>query len=232
MPLIVSRGALCAAAFGFGSVAKSVVWGTPTSLGVNASTTGATVTLTGCTVPAGALIVVCVMDNAAVAGSVADTLNSYALASSVVVNAANILQAFYAYNVTALSSGTITYTKHTSGATAVISAFYITGELTGSTPLDLVTLPTSGTSTSPSITSGTPTVSNEFFVGFIGTPTAGVTLTQDVTHAWQNFPVIENANNTIAGGSFVNAGSGALTYAPTLSGSVKWGALLISFKHS
>lgn len=232
MPTMISVGALSARAFGFGHGSTGPAFGALTSLGTNTNATGATLALTGCTVPGGALVVVCVMEAATVAGSVADNApNTYSLASSVVVNAADIVQAFYSSNVNFLSGGTITYTKHTSGSACVISAFYITGELTSGSPLDLVTTPTTGTSAAISITSGTAAVANELNVAVIGCIVAGETLTQDVTHAWQNFPVIESANSlTVAGGVFVNPGTAGLTYAPTLGTSTKWGALLITFK--
>ena len=93
-----------------------------TSLGTTSGASGATLALGGCTVPVGALIVVCVDENANTAsrGTVADDAgNTYTRAIAGNNNAGNANgygALYYAYNAAALSAQNITFTRVTSGS--------------------------------------------------------------------------------------------------------------------
>lgn len=219
------------ALLGAGSSGVPSVWGTPTSVGTAGSNGSSAVLISSVTAPTGALMVVAVYESSNTAGSVADSAsNTYTLASSSCASS-KCVQLFYAYNITALASGTITYTRGGSVDNVAESAFYVTGEQTSSAPLDLVTTPTSASSQFPTITSGTAAVAGEFFVSVVGVNTTSFSITsQDTNHAWATPPVANNTNAFIGGASFVNPLTTALTYAPTLSSSQLYKELLISFK--
>lgn len=201
-----------------------------TNIGTNSNTTGATLTLTGVTVPAGSLIIVIVDENGSnvALGSVADGVNTYSSAGS------TFGKIFFAANAS-LSGGTITYTKNVSGDTATISAAYATGVATVS-PLDAaVTATATGSGTSPSVTSGTPGQSGELFIGMVSplATSGSITMTQDAGHGW-SFPpnFVDTTVTAVGGGNQVNAGTGTKIFAPTLTGtSITWDAGVFGFKH-
>jgi len=90
-------------------------WGTVTQVGAATGTSGATVVVTNCTVPAGALIVVSVVEVGAddPGASVTDgASNSYSEAVSSESNTGLIRGSmFFAWNVSALSAKSITFHK-------------------------------------------------------------------------------------------------------------------------
>lgn len=214
--------------------------GTPTTIGTNQNSSGATIAVTvpGGGVPTGALIVVCVADaSTTFGGSVADTSgNTYALAVQAFPNASSgngQVSLFYAMNAVALSSGnSVTYTKQTSGATCSISAFSVTG-IKASAALDLASSNT-GLGTATTITSGTPAEAGELFVGVSGGGFATTDVfTQDSGVAWAAPPdriSVTALNETVAGGTFVRVSAVALTYAPSWSVSHSWANLIATFK--
>lgn len=196
----------------------------------------AAVTVPASGVPAGALVIVIAgEDSLTPGGSVADTAgNTYSVGASK-ANVSGFGRIFYAWNVAALVSGnSITYTKQTSGDKVAVSACYATGIQTTSDPIDgAFTATASGSSTSPSVTSGTAAVSGELVVG------ASVALGRDIDTFTQDAAystpptAINNAgagsvNPLVAGGNLVNAGTGAKTYAPTIT-SRPWSALIVAF---
>jgi hypothetical protein len=217
--------------------------GTPvvTNIGTNNTTTGATVTLTGVTVPAASLIVVVVSDSSATApgGSVSDGANTYTAAGG--RNPNNItgngfLNTFFALNAS-LTSGTITYTKQTSGEVASISAIYASNIATSSALDVAVTATAVGSSTAPTVTSGTPGVSGELLIGGLAiSPAVGTgTMTQDAGNGWAfppNYRIGGAAGifQGVGGGNQVNAGTGTKSFAPTLSASAPWAVNVLGFK--
>jgi hypothetical protein len=212
--------------------------GTPavTSIGTNQNVAGATLTLTGVTVPAGSLIVVVVAETGG-GGTVADGVNTYSTATNQVdAQLTTILTIFFAPNAT-LSAGTITYTKAVSGDATNISAFYSSNILTASPQDAAVTASASSTTNTPSVTSGTPAQSGELFVGAVSdTPTTNQTFSQDTTHGWAAPPnSIQNAGATLllAGGTQVNAGTGTKIFSPTFSGgsTPSIAIAVVGFKH-
>lgn len=209
--------------------------GTPavTNVGVNNNTSGATLAVSGVTVPAGSLIIVIVGENSlsAASGAVADGANTYTLGptSTVVASPLTSGSIFFAPNAS-LSGGTITYTKGSSGVAAGMSVVYISSIATSS-PLDGAVSNSAGNqSSAPSVTSGTPAQSGEAFVGALivgGT----ATITQDSGNGWSSPPNF-SAGSVQAGGGFqVNSGTGTKTYAPSLSVSSPWVDLIAGFKH-
>lgn len=204
-----------------------MAFGVPVSLGANTAT--ASVALTGVTVPAGALIVVIVGNNSSsTAGTMTDSASNTYLAATTTNNGVVAGAIFYATNVAALSSQSITYTPP-GAASCALSAFYVTGELTSGSPLDLVTTPVSGTTIS--LTSGTPAVAGELFVGATVLNGVGLTYTQASGFATPPVAASTFSSDLLAGGNLINAGTGAVTYAPTFGGSVITAVgLLVSFK--
>jgi len=204
---------------------SSIIFRTPpivitTNIGTNSNTSGATVTLTGVTVPAGAMIFV-VTDEyiSSVGGTLADTVNTYT-AGTAIANENNagygFGKYFYVLNCVALNNGTITYTKSTSGDTALISAFYVTGIATSSA-LDTAVTSTAYGSGTISLTSGTPAVAGELFVAFATSYDAYKNwFTQDTTHGWATPPTAVNStSHHIDGGTQVNTGTGTKIFAPS-----------------
>ena len=213
-----------------------------TNIGVNANTTGATVAITvpAGGVPVGALICLTSSEstNSFPPGSVADTAsNTYAevISARRSDGPTGFGSIFYAWNVAALVSGnTITYTKVASGARTAISAFYATGILTISDPLDsAATASAFGTGVSPSVTSGTPSVAGDLFVAAVIFG-GNHSFTQDTGHGWAT-PFNESASGAtstdacVDGGNQINPGTGTKIYAPTIN-NIDWAALICAFK--
>lgn len=211
-----------------------------TDLGTGSNSAGATLALTSLTVPAGALIVVLVTENtSASAGTCADgASNTYAVPSggSVALPSSNgFVQIFRAYNVSALTNQSITYTKQTSGRACAISAFYVTGIQTSGDPVDAsVTATASGTSSAPAATTGTPSQIGTLLVMGVGweNASAGTAFTQS-TNA--NFGAPFSTNNTLAaasaaGANAVSMGRSPVAYAGILGASGSWGAIALGFK--
>src|SRR6266702_348024 len=203
------------------------------SLGTNSNTTGATLAITigAAGVPAGSLIIVCVADASisVPAGSMTDSVpNTYTSAVSadnnnVTTNGAG--EIWYAFNISALvNTNTITYTKAVTGSGCAMAAFYANGMQISADPHDTaVKASATGSSTTPSVTSGTPAISGELIIAMVSSTARGNdTFTQDSTNgAYVTPPVRVAASATsaiacAAGGTLINAGSAAKTYAPTL----------------
>ena len=204
--------------------------------GFSGATFSVTVPVGG--VPAGSLIVVVNWEQgtATVGTAVNDTAgNSYSKIASLANGANGVASIWYAWNCLALVSGnTISYTVNNTNDSQAMSAFYATGVLATSDPLDAaVTKSASGTSAAPSLLSGTPSQSGELIVGAVGFAAASTTFTQDSADAaYQNFPVaVANATDLagVGGGAVVNSGSGALTYAPAIT-SAPWVEFVVGFK--
>ena len=143
-------------------------------LGSGNNAAGATVTITSATyanIPAGAYGVALVSEaGSTTAGTLADTgnLNTWTLASSQTINGTGIGMIFVSPNMSAVASGTLTYTKHTTGTQATITAFYATSlsATAGTGSLNsAVTATVSAASSSPTVTSGAATVVGELIVG-------------------------------------------------------------------
>jgi hypothetical protein len=204
----------------------------PVAININTATSssGATATMS-LTVPAGALIVVLVTENAGTIGTMADATNgSYAAATSASFNsAADVGGVFYFANSTALSSVTLTYTKHTSGSSVAMSAFYVTGMATSSVLDAAVTASATGSSTSPSVTGGTPGALNELIVG-AAFCTGAPAYTQASGFATPPNSISISTTLTGAGGNQFVTGAGATTFAPTLGASQPWLAVVVGFK--
>lgn len=187
----------------------------------------------GVTIPAGSLIYVQTEDksNSASDGTLSDGgINTYvkiARANLNGVQANGNLVVWYVKNCNALSGATLTFTPAIAGPNYV-GLIYATGIDTVA-PLDTaVTASATGSSTAPSVTSGTPAVSGELFVGAV----AATSSTYTADGAWTS----ENGsgNGTLGircnDAYQVNAGTGALTHAPTFSGSTPWADIVVGFK--
>lgn len=211
-------------------------FGARTNFGTATGSAGGGVAVTG-TAPSGVLIIVAVAENvSATAGSVSDSAgNTYGvpISSSVIPGSGGIVMLFRAFNINALTGGTVTYTKATSGRDTVMSVFYVSGAQTSSDPLDLVTTPVTSASsgTTITITSGTPAQAGEMFVGVLGQHGSPLTYSQASGFATPpNSPGI-SSQIEVDGGNLINAGTGAVTFTPGLSAAKAVAALLVSFKH-
>jgi hypothetical protein len=207
------------------------VWGTLTTLGSATGNTGTTLDLTSVTVPALALIVVFAVEDHSTGGGTptfTDSASNTYAASVTNVGAQSQISASFAYNVTALSSGTITYHRRTTNKDAVIAAFYITGEMTSSTPFDQSDATQTSSSSSLTTAAVTPTLSGELFFGLGGWNTNG-TLTQP--GGWTNITTGLSSTGTSLGAAYlINSGVASETYNPTLSGSAVWETIMLTFK--
>lgn len=211
-----------------------------TSLGTAIDTTGSTCVLSGLTVPAGSLIFVTVRESVAIAsGTISDSAGNawITIPGAASGGTAGFATNFYTYNSLALSAGSITYTKNTALNGTVLSALYATGIQTTANPIDNSV--TAGPTTSaaaanpPSITSGIPSISGDLLIGVTAAadPTTLLTYTTDTGHGWAvppTFVASTAALGVVGGGSQVNSGTGATTFAPTFGtpansgGTVGW----------
>src|SRR5438477_2070786 len=97
------------------------------SLGTASGTAGATISISGLTIPPGSLIFIAVLEKNVTDGfngSLADSAsNNYPNinGSSIQTLANGRAMTFYAFNSTALNNGTITYTKRISGVLTIMS---------------------------------------------------------------------------------------------------------------
>lgn len=206
-----------------------------TSTGGNGASS-AKVTIGAGGVPSGSTIVVLVTPtNPAASISVSDTaVNTYVRQNRVFYDSTTFVSAaFICQNCTALIPGnTITFTVST--GSSIMSALAI--RTTQATSLDLNTSPVnSGASkiTNPTITSGTPSTAGEIFVGMLAFVTVSPTSTMiQATGGWQQPPDFSATIGSLAhgGGWLKNAGTGTVTYNPTLSANNFTGLMLFSFK--
>lgn len=209
-------------------------------VGSASSATGSLVITVVTPIPAGSLIVAHVDEdfNSATPGTFIDQIgNVYkrvAAANNNGITSNGFGTFFYTYNSIALAAGkTITYIQRGGPNSKAMSVLFATNILTTYDPLDgLVTAVTTGSSSTPSVTGGTPAAAGELIVaGVSWTGAAGDTFTPDKTHANFAAPpdfVAIDTGSEIAGGSVVNFGSAATTFAPTIT-SNPWSARIIGF---
>lgn len=208
--------------------------GTPVSLGTVADATAFTTrTLSTLTVPAGALILVVLMDSegsCCLPVSVADSAGNTYTALTTVPNSSTNLQtkAFYTCNAAALSSGTITGTFATSDPVLkTMHASYTTGIATASCA-DNQPTPTAATSTSPSITTGALAQADEIVFGYVGVESGSSVVFTEGAGFTQ---VSQTAPSDLLNVAYdIVAATTAVTYAPSMDGSRHWGAGAITFK--
>lgn len=205
-------------------------------LGHNSNGSGATITAS-ITVPAGAAIFVFIQEDSPsyASGTLADAING--AYTRIATDANNGIggnggsSLWYFLNSAALSSTTLTYTKGQSSG-ASWAYFYATG-VNAIDPA--VTAHTVGNSTTASVTSGTPAVAGELFIAANSSNLIGSTYTQDTANGWASpfdaedgpFPL----GLAIGGGNQVNAGTSAITFAPTVTaGTNGWVSYVAGFK--
>jgi hypothetical protein len=186
-------------------------------------------------IPAYSIIVVLVTEGglSASLGSLSDSAgNIYNLIASARPGGNNGAGGlFYSTTGNALNSQNITYTKSRSTSNVSISVVYVTGVVSIS-PLDSsVTASGTGDSASPHVMSGTPRVPGELFVAAVSYDT-GTSFTQDSGHGWATPPNQGSSESQaqVAGGSQINSGVGALTFAPSLGAPANWAAFVVGFK--
>lgn len=196
--------------------------------------------LAGVTVPAGALIVLVGAENGSSTGgypTAADSAgNTYKTLltpnfGGIAGNGYNSL--LYAYNASPIDNGWISYAPSPAAPYYWFTAFYATGVMYNADPLDVGYYAAGGTGTHPSVTmGGAPQVANDLIVGTVGWGAAtSDTFTQDTAHGFSTPPfafVVTNAG--VAGGTKINAGTAIATYAPTISVSRQWAAIIAAFK--
>jgi hypothetical protein len=211
--------------------------GTPTSLGSISNATGNnTRQLSGLTVPAGALIVVLVVDHGGAAGAgtavaISDTAGNTYSASTEFVDSSGGLPTMIRYcaNASALSSGTITAVFGTADATGkTVHAAYVTGIATAS-PVDIQVVANAGATASPSVATGTLAQASEVIFGaVIMAGGSADTFTED-TPEFTNLSRTQTVDLVNLAAKVVSATTD-LTYNPTNSNSRHQAAKVISFK--
>jgi len=187
-------------------------------------------------IAAGDLVCVFVTEAATAAGaSVVDSAgNTYTKAGSAFPNnsSANGTSSLW-YSITTsgvTTGGSITYNKNGTGATEMTILSANSGG--GAWSIDINLTPTTGSSTTPSVGPGTPAVAGELFVGAVGISggAAGDTYTQPGSFAAPFTAITQSGGGKAAkGGNWVNSGTSATTYNPTIT-SRTWCAFLVSFK--
>ena len=201
-----------------------------TSLGAISSVAGGTCAITGVNAPAGSLIAVVVSEISANLGAVSDGVNgAYTLALSQGFNGGSDIGAiFYFENSAALSGATITYNKATSGSHTTMFALYVLGAAT-SQALDIaVSAAATGTSSTPFVTSGLPLSTNELMVG-AAAYNSNDTFTQAPKFSTPAEQATASTNLTVAGGTQFVAAEAKTIFAPSLSGSDAWAAMIVGF---
>jgi|GEM_PF-705386 len=207
------------------------------AIGTGSSAGSTTCSITNVNVPKGALIVVLVTDNGNLTvGSMADGSNgNYSLAASLLFapGFGAVGSVFYFQNSAALANATITYTARNAANSLTMTAFYVTGmQLAGA--LDAAVIASAlGTSTAPSVTSGVPAAANELIVGAsfnLDPSSAGPTYTQAAGFSTPPTAKMFTGNSGTAGGILVDTANSAKTFAPTLSASVPWAAIVVGFQ--
>ena len=215
-----------------------------TNIGTTSGTTASAITIAipGGGVPAHATIIVAITDaNAAgtIPSAPTDTVNTYTVTITSrtidALNADGIVAVAYSGNVSALTSAnTISYTPVSSSG-ASMTAFYVTGVLPQSNPINAAATATSdGSSAAPSVTmAGALTAIPSLLVGVIGVKGAAThAFTQDSTHAAYATPptlVTSTTNWQVAGGSVIRTATTAIAYAPTIT-SAPWGAIIFAIQ--
>ena len=211
-----------------------------TGIGANANTSGSTLTITTAWSAGVTLCVVVTEQSGGTltgSGTVTDSNGrTYVKRIAQLYNSSKACAyVFTCDNASAGTSVTVTYNKVGTSKCAM-SIVRVDGAAAASDDKWAVA---TGSSTSPSVTSPAPSQANEGFVGFISWIGNGNTDTfsQDTSLAWSDpptpFHTTSGTNDAIVnGGSVVNTGSGALTYAPTISTSRPWAAAIICFKPS
>ncbi len=207
---------------------------TVVDLGSNAGVSGATISLSNLTVPAGVLIVVLTAEaTSGSAGTLADGgSNTWSTATSGAMSgAAGFGTFFYVANCNAINNGLITYTRQTSGRSASLTAFYVTGIAT-STPLDTaVTATTAVNSATPTVTSGTPTQSGNLVIGACAYGNASSrTLTNTGAFVTPFANQTTQATASTGGGHINVSGALPVTFTPTLSAACDNRTMIVGFK--
>ena len=204
--------------------------GGPIDIGSSNNAAGATLTLTGVTVPANSLVCVAVSEAVAVtAGTLSDGTNSYtAITSELMSTSVGIGVIFEFFYTGAQSNLTLTYTKGGTGDKCSMAAFYALG-VNGTTPVDsAVTAVAQSTSATPTITSGVPTQSGDLIVAMVAYDySSGEALTNAAPFAIPFDNVIAQTAAQLGGGNLNVAGSLAVTYAPTIAHAPTGAALII-----
>lgn len=217
-----------------------VFFASPASATIVLTSTGSTigssnpVTLSSVTIPSGSLILNAIVSNsgspAIACSNLTDSAsNTYlaALTSAVQVpSSSRFIQLCYAYNSTALSSGTISY-SNPSSVTIAMSIGYASGANITSSVLDQKGFATALATTTCSAGALTPTVAGELFIGVSTTATAAV-ITQAA--GFNSTLPSRSVTLSLSVGDLVDSGTTAETYAPTRSTNTNWACLLASFK--
>ncbi len=186
-------------------------------------------------VPVGSLIAVCSFDGGGAENTVTDSAgNTYRKVASIIAVGSMTANMFYAWNCAVLTSGqTITVAKATSTDGAAATAFYATGVMNTSDPLDTaVTNSKTATQTgTPTITSGTPTQIGELIVGSLIWNNGGVITFTQMSN-WSTPPNQSDAFSwSVVGGNTVNASLSPQTYNPTVGAmSSSYGMIIAGFK--
>lgn len=211
------------------SFSTSTPIGTPATLGfVGPSGSVSSIALTASAAIQSADLVVCGIqyDSASQSvSSISDGTNSYAKILRETAGSTATVELWYKANATAVASPTITATLSGAIGTPAMQCGRVSG--VQSTPLDQSNGAT-GSGTTASVATGTLAQANEIAWGYM---MGRGTFTETPPGSWTNINHGNSANpQTSALDSITVAATTAVTYNPTMSGSVTWSAIIATFK--
>lgn len=195
-----------------------------------ASAAGTSASITGATVPSGAMILVETCSHPgggsfSYSDSGADVFNSiYTVGFG--TGEAYAASLAFCINSGGFTSGSVTGV-YSPGSSLCVSAFWATGCRQVGQPDAAVTATSSSSSMTPTVTSGVPTLANELFVAAAFVQAAAA-FTQDSADGWASpfAAVAQSTTLSLAGGN-QTAGGGAITFSPSF-GSVSNVVLVVA----
>ena len=206
-------------------------------LGTAQNTSTSTLSLASLSVTSTNCIVVIVVERNATGatGTVADSaLNTYGTPISYPLDgstANGVVQIFWAPNNTALSSGSITYTKAVSGSKTAMSIFYLTGCDTVAPVRQYATAKTDyAAATNPSTTIN-GIRATDFVVGVCGGDGTGSSFTEDTFFIGINTEIKTGTTSTDAriNPGYQQSSGTSMTRAPTFNASATGTQILAAF---
>jgi hypothetical protein len=199
-----------------GFLGGAAPWGPRTSI-VPKSASG-TVTFTGLTIPAGALVAIGTSDTTAASavGTVTDSAGNVWNNTGWTDNSTGGSTIFWSRFVNPLIAGSIAVTTRSGAGVMTAGGMWATGA--AAAPYDAAAFGSaSATVAAPTCTSGVPSKAGELFFAMWGVVPSTRTITNDP--AWTSHGVFNSTPSTygLAVASRINSGAGALVYAPSMN---------------
>ena len=208
--------------------------GTPTIVANPAVYSGGTQP-TSAAIIAGNLVVVavCVAGNSRTATAVSDGTNTYTEGPHLIAggSAQPDVSLWYKLNALAVASGA-NITLTISGGAPIVNI--CAAQVSGVTAFDSTGVgasnPTAGNSQSPSVTAGTLSLANEILFGVSGSSQYQATYTEDSNFTNLCAPSFTGHVGSVSLGYKIVSSNSPITFAPSLSASGNWVALIAPFQ--